>query len=58
MIKVHITKDSEVAALRAKGVVDRPKEPEWAADKHQRPFSQREYGHAYKTIVRGSKKRT
>lgn len=58
MLNVIIGKDSEVATLRAKGVVERPKKPEWAADQHRRPFNQREYGHPYKTITRGLKKRT
>ncbi len=58
MLNVIISKESEVAKLRAKGVVDRPQKPEWAADQHQRPFSQREYGHKYKSITRGLRKRT
>jgi len=58
MIAIIITKDSEVAKLRALSVVERPKKPDWAADKNQMPFNQREYGHAYRTIIRGSKKRT
>lgn len=58
MLKVYFSKDSEVAKFRRLGVVERLEEPEWLWDQKQRPFSQREYGHPYKTIVRGSKKRT
>jgi hypothetical protein len=58
MLKVTISKDSEVAKLKALGVVERLEQPHWAADQEHRPFSQRDYGHTYKTIVRGSKKRT
>lgn len=57
MIAIIITKDSIVAKYRRLGVVERKEEPEWAADKKQMPFIQRDYGHAYKTIIRGTKKR-
>ncbi len=57
MIAVIITKDSEVAKYRRLGVKEPEKTPEWAADKNQMPFTQREYGHQWKTIIRGSKKR-
>lgn len=57
MIAVIITKDSEVSKLQALGVKEPVKEPQWVADQQFRPFSQRDYGHVYKTIVRGSKKR-
>lgn len=57
MIAIIITKESEVAKFKALGVVERKEEPEWAADKKQMPFSQRDYGHAYKTVVRGSMKK-
>lgn len=58
MLAVIITKESIVAKYRRLGVVERKEQPEWAADQPFKPFTKREYGHAYKTIVRGSKKRS
>ncbi len=45
--------DSEIFRLKALGVVERPKKPDWAADKNQMPFTEREYGYKYKTRKSG-----
>lgn len=58
MLKVFFSKDSEIAKLKALGVVEPVKEPDWAVDQVKNSFPKREYGHQFKTIVRGSKKRT
>lgn len=58
MIVVKLRSDSEFHKLKALGVVERLKKPEWAADQRQMPFNQKEYGHQYKTITRGLRKRT
>lgn len=56
MLRVIVSKESEVSKLRALGVKEL--EPsEWAADQLFKPFTQREYGNVYKTVTRGSKKR-
>lgn len=56
MIKVLITKESIIHKYRQLGVVER-EEPRWQVDRMNLPFTQREYGHPYKVITRGQKKR-
>lgn len=56
MLKIIITAQSEVAKWKALGVRER-EEPRWQSDRMNLPFTRQEYGHTYKTVTRGSKKR-
>lgn len=57
IIVAKITPDSEIAKWKALGIKER-EEPRWQADRTNLPFTRREYGHAFKVITRGLKKRT
>ncbi len=56
-IVAKITADSEIAKWKRLGIKER-EQPRWQVDRPNLPFTQREYGHKFKVITRGQKKRT
>lgn len=55
MIAIIVTKDSEISRIKALGVEEGEPYHNWRWDKPFSPYTQREYGHQYKTRKTGKK---